>query len=99
MSGVRRAVAAREAGLTSFRAVVVDNKGNTVAAEREVLLALMVSPKPLVERLDRYGRYAKIERGMADPVTRSAIPALELRPVSPTEAARRTPLAAVGLTI
>ena len=77
----------------------MDKDGNAVAPEQEVVLALMFSPKPSVERFDRSGRYARIELGMADPVSRSAVPAVELRPIGLEKAARNTPLSAVGLTI
>lgn len=83
--------------MTSFRGVVFGLDGRALGPEQEVPLSEMLSPKPSIERHELGGRYLRIELGMADPVTRAAIPRLELEPADPRQVKYLTPLAAVVL--
>src|SRR5688500_5160272 len=89
MAGVRRAVAAREAGLTEFPAKVV--VGGYAGPIFEVPLDSLYSPKDRVSRSDP--RYQRLEQAMIDPVQKPGIPEMELVPLRATRAKYFTRLA------
>jgi hypothetical protein len=80
VEGVRRAVAARRAGLTTFPAVVLAPDG-THGPRFDVLIDELYSTKAKVARTGDRGRYARVEAGMADPGDRVNIPEIVVRVV------------------
>jgi hypothetical protein len=74
MAGVRRSVAARELGLTTFRAVV--DVGGALGPVFEVPLASLYSTKDRISRSAENDRYLKVERAIADPLVRPLVPEL-----------------------
>jgi hypothetical protein len=95
VAGVRRAVAAREVGLTTFPALIAagPRKGQII----DVLLDELYATKDRVSRSAQNWRYDDIERAVADPLVRPKVPELEISPVSAKRAARFTKLTDVVL--
>ena len=94
-SGVRRAVAARQAGMKTIPAVLVVSGSPDVAFDAP--LDQLYPPKDRIERFDPHGRYLRIETGMANPLTRVAVPAIEAIRLSARRARAFTRLADVTL--
>ena len=95
LAGVRRAVAARELGWSSIRAVVT--AGASAGTVIDVPLVDLYSPKDRVSRSWQRGRYADIEAAMADPNTRDAVPDIEVVALRPERTKYRTRLLDVTL--
>ena len=84
-AGVRRAVAARELGLSALPAVVIASDGTT-GSVFDVPLEGLYSPKDRISRSGQGGRYDVVEKAMADPAIRPNILPLELAALRPNRA-------------
>ncbi len=91
--GVRRSVAAREAGIKVIRAILRQPGKN----DRIVNVALeqLYSPKRSISASDP--RYQRAARGMATPVGRSSMPPIEIEPLGTAGQTSSIPLKDVQL--
>ena len=96
-SGVHRAVAAREAGLTELPARLY--VPNSPVLELDVSLASLRSKRrTITRRITRRRDLPGLIRAMADPVTREKVPRIELQRFGEFAQPKTIPLADVVIT-